>query len=179
MMTRHATITSGHIYFNGVSSRGNVDDYKSMYGYCPQNNPLPLFMTAYETIKYTALLRGTKSSKLNSDINALLNRTNLTKSANVRSEFLSGGTKRKLSLAIALQSNPSILILDEPSTGVDPTSRHQIWASIQEFQKKSKTVLLTSHRFGINCSIYTLSVLPVLYFPLSHFTLTFLIRGMA
>lgn len=146
MMTGQHTITSGNIYLHAVSIKKKPDEYKKMFGYCPQNDALLLFMTAYELLKYMALIHGSNRSTLDEDLVALLVRTDLKKYANVRSQYYSGGTKRKLNMAVALQSNPVLLILDEPTTGVDPASRRYMWSLIQECQKNNREVILTSHR---------------------------------
>lgn len=146
MINLNHTITSGDIYLRNINCKTNKNEFKQMIGYCPQNDALPLFMTAYETVKYMALMRGASLRSLDDSINRLLDGTDLKRYAQIRSKYYSGGTKRKLNLAIALQSNPWLLILDEPTTGVDPASRRFMWACIQECQKNNQNVVLSSHR---------------------------------
>lgn len=102
MMTRDLTITKGDIFFNGVNSNKNPSQYKFMFGYCPQNDALNGFMTAYETIKYMAMIRGTPQRKIHNEVQKLLQNTDLMKYANIPVKLYSGGTKRKLNTAIAM-----------------------------------------------------------------------------
>lgn len=102
MMTRDQTITKGDIYFNGINSVKNPSQYKFMFGYCPQTDALNEFMTAYETIKYMALMRGTPFADIHSETEKLLKKTDLDKYTNVPVKFFSGGTKRKLNTALAM-----------------------------------------------------------------------------
>ena len=73
-----------------------------MFGYCPQTDALNGFMTAFETMKYMALIRGTPLSQVTNDVYRLLNKTDLIKYAHVPVKFYSGGTKRKLNTALAM-----------------------------------------------------------------------------
>lgn len=145
MMTRDLTITQGDIFFNGINSLKNPSKYRFMFGYCPQNDALNPFMTAYETIKYMAMMRGTSAATIDADVKKLMRSTDLSAYADVPVKYYSGGTKRKLNTAIAMQSDPWLVFLDEPTTGVDPASRRYMWACIQECQKNNKNIVLTSH----------------------------------
>lgn len=145
MMTRQLTITRGEIFFNGINSLQNPSKYRFMFGYCPQNDALNTFMTAYETIKYMAMLRGMAGDQIDGEVKKLIRATDLTEYADVPVKYYSGGTKRKLNTAIAIQSDPWLVFLDEPTTGVDPASRRFMWACIQECQRNNKNIVLTSH----------------------------------
>lgn len=124
------------------------------------------FMTAYESLKFMALLRGLEHNQIDKEVNRIMEKTDLSKYSNVRVSEFSGGTKRKLNTALAMVgsmrnhfpstiyltsqfvkqiTHPSLVFLDEPTTGVDPTSRRFMWSCIQDFQKHNKNIVLTSH----------------------------------
>ncbi len=83
--------------------------------------------------------------KSRSDPESLLNLVALDDSRNTPFEKLSGGQKQKLGLALSLINDPEVLFLDEPTTGLDPSSRRAIWSIIREFRKRGKTVVMTTH----------------------------------
>lgn len=79
------------------------------------------------------------------EVNQVLDMVNLREYQNIRVMNLSGGLKQRVALAIAVIGNPDILFLDEPTTGLDPEARREIWNAILQFKKNSKTVILSSH----------------------------------
>lgn len=92
-----------------------------------------------------ALLRNVDLSDLNTEVLNWLAHLDLLRYKNIPIRYYSGGTKRKLNAAVAMIGNPTLVLLDEPTTGVDPISRRFLWKCIQDFQKRDKTVVLTSH----------------------------------
>lgn len=147
MMTLNASITSGKIYLQGTNSRENKSDYQQYFGYCPEMHAHLGFMTSHELLKYMAWIKGTPYSDLNREADRWLKHMDLEKYKSVCSRDYSGGTKRKLNTALAMISNPSVVFLDEPTTGVDPRSRRFMWNCIKDFQRHRNTVILTSHRY--------------------------------
>lgn len=115
-----------------------------MLGYCPQVDPLLELMNAYETLWFYGRIRGIPTDILNQRIQSLIQQTGLTPHALRPSGTYSGGNKRKLSLAVALIGDPKVLLLDEPSTGMDPEARRQMWTVIQQVSAH-RTVILVSH----------------------------------
>jgi ABC-type multidrug transport system ATPase subunit len=101
-------------------------------------------LNSYETLYFYGRIRGIKDEILVERVNSLIKQVGLTKHASFLSGTYSGGNKRKLSLAIALIGNPSLLILDEPSSGMDPYARRMMWTIISEVGQ-SRSVLLTTH----------------------------------
>ena len=85
-----------------------------------------------------------------------------TKITNI-SCFFSGGTKRKLSTAVALIGEPRVIFLDEPSTGMDPVARRHLWDVLTKVRDSGRTLILTSHRFN-----YTLEILYLCIFTQDH-----------
>jgi ABC-2 type transport system ATP-binding protein len=97
-------------------------------------------LTCTETLRLFANLYGWEANPT-----ALLALVDLTEAADRRTEQLSGGQKHRLQIAITLCNDPELVILDEPTTGLDPLSRRQTWAMIQDLHRQGRTVLLTTH----------------------------------
>ena len=98
-------------------------DARKYIGYCPQFDPLLELMTGRETIRMYASLKGVPKRQLDATVEHYIRVVGLAKYGNKTSGSYSGGNKRKLSLAIALVGRPAVVLLDEPSTGMDPVSR--------------------------------------------------------
>ncbi|XP_017494010.1 PREDICTED: ATP-binding cassette sub-family A member 17 isoform X6 [Rhagoletis zephyria] len=146
MITANMTITGGTIKIYGVDIIGNESKYRHHFGYCPQTDCLNEFMTAYQILYYMAKLRGiSDSSRANDEVLYWLQQLDLRKYKDVDVRHYSGGTKRKLNAAMAMIGSPSLVLLDEPTTGVDPESRRFLWKCIKDYQNREKTVVLTSH----------------------------------
>lgn len=133
--------TSGNIY---VDSSDNVQFYRSKIGYCPQHNISLPYLTCQEHLEFFGQLRGL--SKFNAEVEAtnILTKVNLQSKAGEVAKRLSGGMMRKLCLANAIIGDTKLLILDEPSSGLDPESRRDIWNILLKL-KKDHTILITSH----------------------------------
>ncbi|XP_058825067.1 ATP-binding cassette sub-family A member 2 [Topomyia yanbarensis] len=144
MITRNLPITDGTIYLNERDVRkSDASDYRSQFGYCPQGDALLDFMTPYQLINYSAMIMNmTDRENL---INRWLTDLDILSFAHNRINECSGGTKRKVNTALAMLGNPSIVFLDEPTTGVDPKSRHFVWSRIKSLQQHDQTIILTSH----------------------------------
>ena len=133
-ITREILLDSGSIIINGLDINKDFSEKKSnsSIGYCPQENPLFDYMKVKEVIQFYIKLKKNKNDykKISKDYILEEYEDKLCKE-------LSGGNKRKLSLAIALMNNPSILLLDEPTTGVDIESRRIIWDKITALSNNS------------------------------------------
>lgn len=126
--------SSGSIKFKG----------KSSIGICFQQNVLFDHLTVREHIEFYNILKGLSLDAANLEADNLIKSLNFQEKSNVYSSKLSGGMKRKLSLAIALCGNSKIVLIDEVSSGVDPTTQRDLWKLLQE-EKKGRTILLTTH----------------------------------
>jgi ABC-type multidrug transport system ATPase subunit len=144
MMTLCETKTSGSIEVNKINCQNDEFQYKSQFGYCPQVDALNPMLTPFETLKFTALVRGIPHRLLANTISYWLERMNIAENRDCQVCRLSFSTKRKLSVAAAIIGNPPVIFLDEPTTGLDPTSRRIIWDCIKEYQNQNKTIVLTS-----------------------------------
>ncbi|EOT39172.1 ABC transporter ATP-binding protein [Enterococcus columbae] len=114
-------------------------------GYMGQNTALYERLTAYENLAFFGRLKGLKATELTQQIQKYSQLVNLHQQLNQKVQTFSGGMKRRLSLAITLLGDPDLLILDEPTTGIDPKLRLEIWQQLALLAKKQKGILLTTH----------------------------------
>lgn len=101
-------------------------------------------MTAREHLYMFAKLKNIPNEEIEEKIDLILGFVNLSSEKNARVQSFSGGMKRRMSLAIAAIGNPKVIFLDEPTTGLDPKVRQQIWELIEKL-KKNKSIILTTH----------------------------------
>ncbi len=135
---------SGSITIDGV----DIEDHKEIrkiVSYLPQEFSFYPKMTVYEAMDYMALLSGHKSKKVRKDvINDLMSKLNLKRYSKKMFKELSGGTKRRLGIAISLLKNPKVLIVDEPTVGLDPEERVNFRNLLMEYAI-DRTVILSTH----------------------------------
>ncbi len=137
--------TSGEVKVFGIDVTENPSHIKSRIGVMPQDNNLDPDLTVLENlIVYARYFDITKkeSSPLSWE---LLDFIEMREKANIKIQKLSGGMKRRLLLARSLVNNPELLILDEPTTGLDPHSRHSVWKQLKQLKSKGITLILTTH----------------------------------
>ena len=139
--------TYGKIYIDNKEINEDFDKVRTLIGYCPQFDAIFESLTVYENLEFYGLIKGAKKDKIKSIIEALMDEMNLAPFRNKQSGRLSGGNKRKLSVAIAIICNPPIILLDEPSTGMDPEARRYMWGVIHRISINSKksTIIMTTH----------------------------------
>ncbi|KAL4144394.1 hypothetical protein PRNP1_013527 [Phytophthora ramorum] len=140
--------TSGTATINGFDIRKKRSQARDSIGYCPQFDALIDLLTVREHLELFGRIKGFDTpGSLKKEVDRLLEKLQIQSFANKLAGSLSGGNKRKLSLAIAMIGDPSVLVLDEPSTGVDPFSRRLLWDVILEASVRSRrsTVMLTTH----------------------------------
>lgn len=121
-----------------------MSQIRKTIGFCPQFDILWEALSGLEHIQLFGRLKGLTPSTLDQIAKKSLAEVKLTGSANMRSGSYSGGMKRRLSVAIALLGDPKLVILDEPTTGMDPITRRHVW-DIIERAKKGRAVILTTH----------------------------------
>uniref|UniRef100_A0AAR2JHU9 ABC transporter domain-containing protein n=1 Tax=Pygocentrus nattereri TaxID=42514 RepID=A0AAR2JHU9_PYGNA len=114
-------------------------------GYCPQVDALDDLLTGEEHLYFYARIRGIAKREIDGVVNYLLKKLELSYHRQITSECYSCGTRRKLSTALALIGQPQLLLLDEPSSGMDPRSKRHLWKIISEEVKGKCAVVLTSH----------------------------------
>ena len=135
-------IDRGSINLFGYDNQKQFQNIRTMIGYCPQINPLFDFMKVKEIIKYYLDLK-----TVNETVESICDKFGLSKYLETYTINLSGGNKRKLTFAIAMMNRPSLLLLDEPSTGVDPESRRVMWRNINDLSNSGHiyNMILTTH----------------------------------
>ena len=131
-----------------VFEKDIVKDYRytrSKIGIAAQELSVDWFFTIEKLLYFQAGYYGISTKKANTKVDELLERLGLDKKRDSRLRQLSGGMKRRFQIAKALVHDPDILILDEPTAGVDVQLRHDLWKYLKELHKKGKTILLTTH----------------------------------
>ncbi|ESP03886.1 hypothetical protein LOTGIDRAFT_110141 [Lottia gigantea] len=127
-----------------ITNNNDLEKIRATAGICPQHNILYDDLSCREHLQVFAGIKGVQPNLVKSEIERSLKEVGLTDQAEVYSKDLSGGQKRKLSVAIALIGDPKIIILDEPTAGMDPYSRRQLWSLLKN-SKEGKVILLTTH----------------------------------
>lgn len=144
MITGFIEPTEGTIIVNGYDVDKKPKKAKEMIGYMPEGTPLYGELTVKEFIKYMAELKLVPRKERKAAVEKVINETGLEKVQNKLTKNLSRGYKQRVSLAGAIVGNPKILILDEPTVGLDPAQVIEIRELIKSF-KKDHTVILSSH----------------------------------
>ena len=133
--------TSGAITINNFNLDKELDKIKEIIDISPQETSVANNLTVKENLEFFANIYNNNNTKT---INEIVDIFNLNEVLNQRAKTLSGGYKRRLSIAIALISKPKILFLDEPTLGLDVFARRELWNIIKKLQKNI-TIILTSH----------------------------------
>lgn len=145
ILTTLVDFTQGEVYIKGIPlAPKNYMLLRKMIGYMPQEAGGYPNLSVRDTLDYFGILNGLTAGERKNRVSELLNYLNLEKHADKRFKNLSGGMKRRLSLGIALISDPEILIADEPTTGVDPNERIKMRNLLLKLGE-DKTVILSTH----------------------------------
>lgn len=136
---------SGSIYVDGFSVKKEMKQIKSIIGFVPQDIALFPTLSALENLRIIGGIYGLPKNQLNSKIDELLTLFDLLESKNSYISQFSGGMKRRINLIAGMMHNPKILILDEPTVGVDAQSRKLILEKLVEINYKGTTILFISH----------------------------------
>jgi ABC-type multidrug transport system ATPase subunit len=126
----------------GKSARTQGKAVRQQIGYVPQEVRLHSDLTVQETISFYACLRGVASAQ----VKTLMEEWQLSEIRDKPISNLSGGMKQRLALAIAMLSDPPILLLDEPTSNLDMQTRHEFWRALEHLKKAGKTLIFCSHR---------------------------------
>lgn len=133
---------SGHIFIN---HQPVGEATKSLIGVAPQENLIYKSLTCEENLDFFARIYGLSRQQRRHRIETCLTAVGLADRAKSPAETLSGGMQRRLSMAIALIHHPSLVVLDEPTTGLDIEARYELWDLIRALQRQGMTILLTTH----------------------------------
>jgi ABC-2 type transport system ATP-binding protein len=140
ILTTYLSATEGNAEVNGFDVNSNAKEVQQSVGYLPEHNPLYLDMYVREYLAFNAKIQKVETSR----IEEIIELTGLTPEAHKKIEQLSKGFRQRVGLACALLHNPDVLILDEPTTGLDPNQLVEIRSLIKTIGKE-KTVFLSTH----------------------------------
>jgi ABC-2 type transport system ATP-binding protein len=136
--------TSGEAHVLGASVRTGQRRIRPRIGYMPQRFCLYPDLTVYENVDFFATVRGIGARERRGRRDELLARMGMTDAGRRRAGRLSGGMKQKLMLAVTLLTEPTLLLLDEPTTGVDPVSRREFWDILRELGGRGTTIVVAT-----------------------------------
>ena len=134
---------AGTIHVCGEDAAKRSVRFRRLIGLVPQENTLESELTVGESLLAYARLYGIKDAK--EMVHQTAERYHLSDFLDKRPEEISGGMKRRAVIARAAMTDPAVLLLDEPSAGLDPDLRHEVWALIRKLRDAGKTLLLTTH----------------------------------
>lgn len=137
-------IDRGEIFIRGDNINHKFDDKKKLLGYMPQIFSLYPDLSVEENLRFYAGIYGIVKDEFEKKAEELYEFSNLKEFRKRRAQALSGGMKQKLALSCALMHNPKLLILDEPTTGVDPLSRRQFWEILLNLKKEGVSILVST-----------------------------------
>jgi len=144
MITGFMKPTEGTIKVKGMNVETNSIECKKLIGYLPEGAPLYGDMTPINMLKFVAYIRGMDSQEFKTALDIVVIKTEITDVINQPIDTLSKGYKRRVGLAQALIHDPEILILDEPTDGLDPNQKHHVRNLINEMGKK-KAIIISTH----------------------------------
>lgn len=136
--------TSGEAFVDGHSCTGESRAVKQVIGLSPQDTAVADHLTVRENLEFMAAVYGCSKQEVKQRTDRIIGEFHLGEVENQRAQTLSGGWKRKLSIAMALISNPKVLFLDEPTLGLDVLARRELWREIEQLKGKM-TIVLTTH----------------------------------
>ncbi|TNV87329.1 hypothetical protein FGO68_gene5519 [Halteria grandinella] len=144
MLTGLLQATKGSASVKNISIFEEMDEFRKILGVCPQHDVLFESLTPREHLRLFASFKGSNSSEIDSVVDKMIKDIDLQEVENQLAKTLSGGQKRKLSVGIAMIGNSKVVILDEPSSGMDTSSRRRLWEMLKQ-NKQGKIIILTTH----------------------------------
>ncbi|MGH3802913.1 MAG: ABC transporter ATP-binding protein [Pseudonocardiaceae bacterium] len=145
VLTTRVRPTGGQALIAGVDVVAAPRTVRSLVGVVPQHNNLDRSLSVRQNLLFHAAYHGVPPRVRNRRAEALLEQFALADRANDKPEFFSGGQYQRMMIARALMHDPSVLFLDEPTTGLDPAARLFVWDRIREMRKAGVTIVLTTH----------------------------------
>jgi ABC-2 type transport system ATP-binding protein len=137
--------SSGRAFLDIYEVTKDDEKVRGIIGVCPQNSTLDIELTAYDNLEFYGKLVNVDDSVLDGRIWELLRMADLSDRAHSRVSTLSGGMRRKLEIVRAFLHRPLILFLDEPTIGLDPEARREVWQQISMLNTENITIILTTH----------------------------------
>ncbi|XP_041361874.1 cholesterol transporter ABCA5-like [Gigantopelta aegis] len=146
MITAEISATRGKIIVAGHNVHSSTSKAFQALGYCPQHDALWDSITLKEHLEYYAAIKGIPKGQIESLINHYIENLKVGEHADKKAKKLSGGTRRKVSYAMSMLGTPQVVLLDEPSTGMDPQSKRFLWDTISSsFKSSERGAILTTH----------------------------------
>jgi len=145
MIAGLTTPERGQVLLGGQPLKGDTDPVKRRIGLVPQDLALYEELTALDNLRFFGALYGLAGAPLQKAMTDALGLVGLSDRASDRVSTYSGGMKRRLNLAAGILHDPDILLLDEPTVGVDPQSRNAIFENLEELKRRGKALLYTTH----------------------------------
>ena len=137
--------TSGTIRVGGFDVRTQGDEARQIMGVSPQETAVYQYLTGKENVELFGRLYSISKGTLGPKVDYVLEKVGLLEESGHRVGKYSGGMKRRVSIAMALVTDPKIVLLDEPTVGMDPQARRSVWDFVLELRDKGKTIVLTTH----------------------------------
>jgi ABC-type multidrug transport system ATPase subunit/pSer/pThr/pTyr-binding forkhead associated (FHA) protein len=140
--------TSGNVLVNNLDLYRHLDSLKQSIGYIPQDDIIHRELTVYRTLYYVARLRlssDVSTKEIDQIINEVMDVTGLSERRDVPVSQLSGGQRKRVSIAVELITKPSVIFLDEPTSGLDPATEEKIMKLFRQIAESGRTVILTTH----------------------------------
>jgi lipooligosaccharide transport system ATP-binding protein len=137
--------TGGELSVVGLDVRREMREIKRRIGVVPQENNLDEELTVRENLLVFGRYFDLRRKLIHQRADELLEFVQLTEKAGAKVEHLSGGMKRRLLIARALINDPELVVLDEPTTGLDPQARHLVWEKLRQLRNEGTTLILTTH----------------------------------
>src|SRR5687767_8719054 len=138
-------VTDGSLTIFGLDPARDGSTIRGRLGVVPQQDTLDMELTVRENIVIYGRYFGMPRKELGTRADELLEFVELTERANDKVEPLSGGMKRRLTIARSLVNEPEVLLLDEPTTGLDPQARHLLWERLYRLKREGVTQIITTH----------------------------------
>ncbi len=130
---------------HGKSIYSDINDYRKMIGFCPQKPNLIFDLSVKQNLSFAGRYFGLSEEQIEKQMKKLVEKYELEKYLDAEPDSLSGGYKQRVSIARSLMHSPRLLLLDEPTVGLDPHIRHMLWEEIRNLKKEGVTIILTTH----------------------------------
>jgi len=144
MLTGLMNFTKGSANVLGFDVETQISEVRKSMGVCPQFDILFDDLTVEEHLTLFATFKGMEADQIEPEVKKMISDLNLREKTNQLAKTLSGGQKRRLSTGIAFIGNSKFIVLDEPTSGMDPTARRQVWEMLKNY-KNNRIILLTTH----------------------------------
>jgi len=145
MIAAVSPVSGGHLRILGLDPAEHGSEIRARLGVCPQEDTLDTELSVFDNLYVYGRYFGIPRAEVRSRAHDLLEFVQLAERAKAKVDDLSGGMKRRLTIARSLINNPDLLLLDEPTTGLDPQARHLLWDRLFRLKQQGVTLVITSH----------------------------------